>query len=68
MLSVDLWGQNDFHNGTKDIVLFYFYCVDICTDGVKARVDDTLAFEAVRGVLVFIIVIVSLKKQDGGFT
>lgn len=50
------------------MLLTIFYCVDICTDGVKARVDNTLAFEAVLGVLVFIIVIVSLKKQEGGFT
>ena len=56
----------------KTLVVFlfvcFFYCVDICIDGVKAKVNDTLASEAVLGVLVFITVIISLKKQDGGFT
>ena len=56
----------------KTLVVFFvclfFYCADICIDGIKAKVNDTLASEAVLGVLVFITVIISLKKQDGGFT
>lgn len=39
--SVGLQGQNNFYNNTKTLFAS-FYCVGICTDGVKAMVGKAV--------------------------